>query len=260
MNKRIHLRSFASAIAMLMALEFTTLGQTVPFYNIVAPRDAENTEGNSSSIEPFVNVTTGRRYQQVFDASQFSLVADGGGMIHYIAFRRDGSCLSGGDGVFPSVQIDLSTTSKGPDSLSPIFAQNVGADDIVVRAARQLVFVPGCGSSPEPFELITLDTPFFYNPKAGNLLLDIRNYGSSGLTGGAALDTENVSGDSVSHVLAFNVISDTGQEVNSDGLVTLFGIQAVPEPSTWALLAAGLGCLAFANRRRPRKRSQNAAD
>jgi len=229
------------------------------FANPIVPNNLANTEGNSAADLPVDGFLGSMRYQQVYAASQFFDIRNEGGFIDYIAFRLDGGCGGAQGQSAASLQIDLSTTVKGPDSLSPVFAQNVGLDDTVVRGPSTFTILLGCGSTPEPFELIVLDRPFFYNPNAGNLLLDIRNYSGPNQASGLALDAQNMPGDSISRIVAFNVNAATADVVDSKGFVTLFGIQPVPEPSTWALLGLGLGGLALSRIRRNSKRGQNAA-
>src|SRR5439155_473356 len=97
---------------------------------IVVPNDRATRGGNSADNLPFAN---NYRLQQVCDASQFSAIAPSGGWINAIYFRVDGGVFTATD---PSMQVNLSTTSKGPDGLSSVFAENVGSDD-------KIVFGPG---------------------------------------------------------------------------------------------------------------------
>lgn len=183
---------------------------------------------------------SGVRYQQVYDASQFSVISEGGGFINAIAFRPSQSSTLGATADASDLQINLSTTAHGPDGLSSQFAQNVGPDDAIV-------FGPGpislegffsTGSSPQAFEmLISFANPFYYDPRAGNLLMDIRNY-SGGHTFGS-MSGEFAVGDPVSRVLGR--IDSPSADILSDsfGLVTAFSVTPVPEPSSWFLLLAG---------------------
>ncbi len=79
-----------------------------------------------------------------------------------------------------------------------------------------------------------------YQPGAGNLLLDVRNFGAGIAT---ALDAVNVAGDSVSRVSAasFDGVNDTEGRPDTLGLVTRFTLApmpAVPEPGVLSLIAA----------------------
>jgi len=235
-----------SAVIFTLAWPETAFGQPPPLIQIVAPNSGLGAEANASAEYPFDGFVSSMRYQQVFAASQFSAIASSGCYIENIAFRLDGSCQANNNQTIPSLQVNLSTTAKAPDALSSVFNENVGLDDTVVRAAGNLQLVGVCSSpagGPENFSLIIhLYTPFFYNPQFGNLLLDIRNFSGPANDGSAlVLDGQNVAGDSISSITAFNVNATTAQQVSSLGLVTDFNIQPVPEPSTWALMAIAFG-------------------
>src|SRR5260370_17209746 len=81
----------------------------------------------------FCDATSSERYQQVYAASDFSQIASGGGLITELRFalhdQNPGFAVTLG-----KLQIDLSTTAKLPDALSPLFPQNLGADALVVLA------------------------------------------------------------------------------------------------------------------------------
>jgi hypothetical protein len=176
------------------------------------------------------------RFQQVYDHSDFSLISTGGGWVTTIAFRGDES-LGGGFGQVTNFQINLSTTPRGPDGLSSVFAENPGVDEkIVLGPSRAAMF-----SSPGDYLIrLSLTDPFFYNPAAGNLLMDIRNYSGIDYFGGMAfsLDAQSTVGDSVSSVYALNVNASSGTAVTG-GLLTEFVVTPVPEPSTYALASLG---------------------
>src|SRR5207244_12025159 len=88
----------------------------------------------------------------------------------------------------------------------------------------------------------SVNKPFYYKPNVGALLLDIRNY-SGPVDDGSQIpiDGQNVAGDSISRIVAFNVNSPVAQQIDSFGLVTAFVIQPVPEASTVALFPVSFG-------------------
>jgi hypothetical protein len=91
---------------------------------------------------------------------------------------------------------------------------------------------------------ISFDRPFLYNPAAGNLLLDMRNYGSGDIP---SLDAFDLVGDPVSTVsTGLGADRPTGG-ISTRGLATLFWVDIVPipEPSATALLLLGLIALGW---------------
>ena len=142
----------------------------------------------------------------------------------------------------------------GPDALSKTFADNVGSDDTVVHSGELTLSssVTGPASGPKDFDIvIALSTSFFYDPAAGDLLLDVRNFGG-GLT--TQFDAASSVGDSISRVndQSPDGVNDLIGSTDSTALITQFTITPIPEPSTLALFALGLGGVAWWRRRSKR--------
>ncbi len=136
--------------------------------------------------------------------------------------------------------MNLSTTAKAPDALSPTFAANVGPDEKQVFSGPLQVDVVSSSSSDEPqsFEIvINFQVPFLYNPAKGNLLVDIRN--AQGGTQNPPLDQEidasTAAHDAVSRAFNYGdanarIVGKIGgtDEVDTLGLVTQFGTTTHP--------------------------------
>jgi hypothetical protein len=208
--------------------------------DLVVPNANANVEGNFGNEYPFdigANGISSMRYQQVYDASQFGAVPAGGAYITALAFRVDA-----GFGAFaatlPSIQINLSTTPSVPDGLSTTFANNVGPDDTVVYSGALQLSSAAIGS-PAAFDIIIpLTTSFWYNPVAGDLLLDVRNFG-----GGTSqqFDAVNTTNDSVSRVYSLVSVGDITGATDTTGLVTEFtlGVGTINLPCSNLVINCG---------------------
>ena len=214
--------------------------------NMVVPNGLANVEGNSSTSDPFTSSSF--RLQMVFDASQFAIPAGASGRIDSLWFRLDGGTTNNPSMFFGGGSVTLSLTPVGPDGLSPVFANNVGANAVTIfNGAMSFGGVLQPGADPQPFhQTILAFSPFWYNPQQGNLLLDIRGRSGQVFFPGT-LDAQSVFGDSISRVYANSELLTSGI-ADTLGLVTRFDMLVVPEPSTWALLLTGSALLALYRR------------
>jgi len=207
------------------------------------PSSAVSNTGNSALAAPF-NTTTSSRLQQVYGASAFpTLAPDSAFLIHTMLFRTDEGELTEGNATL-TVEVHLSTTSRAPDALSTTFSQNVGPDDAAVFGLAPLNLR---WATSQFFTAIPLDQGFVYNPAAGNLLLDIRNYTPSTFP---ELDAYDIVGDSMSVVLG-RADTISGFATSSRGLATFFTVDIVPVPeaSTVTLFLVGLLAVGWKLRR-----------
>jgi hypothetical protein len=216
---------------------------------MVVPNNLATVEGNSSVAAPFNS--TSFRFQQVFDASQFAIPAGMSGRVDSISFRVDGASTSDVLLFFGGSSVQLATTQRGPDGLSSIFAENRSLDSVTIwLGALSLSGDPASGLPPAPFNIAIQSFgagTFFYDPRMGNLLLEVAaGDGQAFLPG--ALDGHSATGDSISWVFANSAGASSGT-AQTLGLATRFDITVVPEPASSLLLLAGLTTLAFARRR-----------
>jgi len=195
----------------------------------VVPNSLSNTNGNDGTRLPFSYLGE-VRYQQVYDASQFSLLPPGGAFLTRIFLIVD--CGSTWSWLVTNLQVNVSTTKKGPDALSPVFAENIGSDEIITAGpAPYGPALAGCGNSSAGE--IRVQVPFFYDPTKGNLLLDLRNFGIEFHLGDPVLDSlkmdaQTVLGDSISRAAAFSLSTNTAEVIDTTGLVTAFQFDPTP--------------------------------
>ena len=222
---------------------------------IVVPRDLTNVDGNDFNAFPFscfddTSMIPSMRYQQVYAAQELSP-----GIITQISFRLDQRDMAAfGPAVEPNIQIDMSTTDAQPGALSFTFADNLGPEVQTVFFGDLTLQAPSCLADPCPFDInILLQDPYLYDPRDGNLLLDVRVNQCINIRGTPSaklsgfFDASNQHPGSSSRVFTStlgDVNSPEGQFANNNALVTQFTIvrpNNVPALSEWGLIAmAGL--------------------
>jgi plastocyanin len=170
---------------------------------LVIPPGLETRNGSGATG----TLDVSHRIQEVYGASMFPAHPV---EILEVRFRPNISLGHAFTTVVANMQIRLSTTQKQADHLSTTFAQNVGADETTVfsGALNLSSSFSGPVSGPKDFDVIVpFATPFIYDPAAGNLLLDIRNFSGSGA---AKMDGEGATSDGASRLISLNVNGTSG--------------------------------------------------
>jgi hypothetical protein len=147
--------------------------------------------------------------------------------------------IGGNGGTVPNnatFTVSLSTTTAAVGGLSIVASNNLGPNNTVVFTG----LLPALSNTGELNLLFS--TPFSYDPTAGNLLLNVTS--SNGTEGNLYLLAQESSG------LMSRLFG--GFSTDYYGLVTDFGTvtDAVPEPSTWAMMILGFCGLGFMAYRR----------
>lgn len=240
-------------ISMNVFLVFSSIivsSSVIYAQNFFAPNQQGTLEGNVDNGAPFSINEFGWaniRYQQVYSAITFSALTTPS-MITKIAFRPDATLGHAFGPTNMLVDIRLSTTSAAVDGLANIFTSNTGVDETVVYSGTLTLSSSFTGpvGGPKDFDIvIPLQNPFLYNPSAGNLLLDVRQFSSASTS---RFDAQFTTGDGVSRVFTTGAdVSSTRGPTDTLGLVTLFSFQSTaPEPKSLVLFILGAmgSCLA----------------
>jgi hypothetical protein len=123
------------------------------------------------------------RSQFIYAADQFLDLPDGGGYITSLRFRPDGATDHPEDLSLNEITLSMSVTDQSPDTMSLTFADNLTRPSTIVRAtAPWLGHTDNIGPAqgPKAFDIEwVLDTPYYYNPGEGNLLMEAAMQGPS---------------------------------------------------------------------------------
>jgi len=170
------------------------------------------------------------RFQQVYSASSFASAIPHGGWISSLWFIGEPTVNRYWNAYLPRVEILVTVTPRNPDELSTRFADNLGSNVVTVHPLGPLFL----GSSPGATAYIGFQTPFFYNPSNGNLLVEIKNFDlpstpENPQTTPGPLDAYDVVGDPISRVYARGDANATNGIADTLGLTTFFVVVPVPK-------------------------------
>jgi len=118
---------------------------------IVVPPALENEEGNTLYAD-VPAPSTGVRFHEVVPALDFSQTLPEPGMLTQMAFRPDNSVRASRTINFHDFELRLSTTDRGPGSLSSRFDDNFGIDTTVVYSGDLTMSTQGSGPTAGPRE------------------------------------------------------------------------------------------------------------
>jgi hypothetical protein len=201
---------------------------------VIVPGAQATIEGSIRNAFPFAALTPiSQRYQQVHGAGEFQGIG-GPHRITALRFRPDATFAYPPWSNDVMLEVRFSVTQAGPDGLSNTFANNIGAGELLVYSGPATISTMQTGPAPGPMEfdvLLTLQTPYEYDPAQGHLLMDVVREGAT-LTTPRYLDAENVVGDGVSRLYSTVLTTSSSPTGNLDslGLVIMFIMEPAVEP------------------------------
>jgi hypothetical protein len=205
---------------------------------LVAPEGFANTAGNRT----FGFQSSGTRYQQSYAAGLFQTVGSPWLEISELRFRVDPNAPP--FSTRPEIEVRMSTTTQNPDFLGPNWAANTGSD-VIVALPRSVV--NWSGNPGLSFDIVVpLPNHFIYSPNNGSLLVDISVFDVGSELGG--LDAQSASFDGISSIRG-TIGSATATVDATDGIVTAFVFQPIPEPSKTTFLLMGFAVLVITKRK-----------
>jgi len=233
-------------LPLLLLLAIAPAGQAQVFSGVTntvtLPHGAETTPGTDSSLWPF-NLAGGAHqlyFGTVFGTEEKLKVTE-------LRFRlQEGS--SSLDAVVPRITFTMSTYSRPLNEFSVFFRDRFGLhgpDATVVYdgANVRLTATSAPGGLASPFDLVfPLSEPFYFDPKAGHLLIELAT----------PLGRPNRDLDAQ---YLFTWPGDTGLLLDPDaliagGLAAQIRYEVVPEPSGAAFAAVALAGAALLGRKR----------
>ena len=210
--------------------------------NVVSPATFKDKEGEGDSAFFSGGPGTDVRVQQFYQSANFVGFLPNGGYIKEISFRTDGKAGTGRAAVLPFVEIHLGYAG-GFNQISREYAKNQGTGYSLVYSGS--LSIPAMTRGQYDIKVV-LQTPFLYNPNAGNLMLDYVNFGSGGDEVGL-VDRTDTSVETA--FMAGSRLSSQANGLIDGGLITRFTIDPVPEPGSAALLVFGGVVLAVVRRK-----------
>lgn len=210
---------------------------------IVVPNAQTNSPGNADTGG--VGTYSGQIVQELYSSGQFT------GPIDITGFSwRPAPGTGAVVATYGSTSIYLSYSPNSPNStdgplMSSTFANNVGMDQTLVFSGTNLSLTgAGCsGPGSCPFDIgVSFTTPFYYDPSAGNLLLEMVSTDTSGNDGSLDIEGYLAPGGPIALVENDTSATATTGSFAYAGLVTEFTYTpataaTTPEPPSWILTA-----------------------
>jgi hypothetical protein len=211
---------------------------------IVSPSAQKNVEGDSS-VQP---AATPNKIQFLFPAADFAGLPANQRWLVAFNGRGDQTQTQTVDWIYPDIDIWMSTTNKTSATLSTVFADNHGPNKTHVHDGQYALRILGSGSPRDFAPGMRFQTPFYYDPSQGNLLIEQIHHTPTTPNPSPRSDVQSTPGFTIV-AGGFNTQATVGTLFT--GLPVYQFEFAVPEPSAVALTnVMFVNLLALRRRRR----------
>jgi hypothetical protein len=221
----------------------------------ILPTTANGIVGNSSNAFPWGTTAStfpGMRIQCIYDSSHFTAAPvpiTTPILITNVRWRANETTASWTGGTFSNATLALGTAPIDHAAATTNFATNIGPDYMVVHNGTVTV-TPGTGNgttTPGPYFVdIAVNPPFYYDPNAGDLIVDA-DYQNGAWAGGTQVSHDVHSAG----VLARRVFASSNYPLANgvDSSAPVIEVAFVPAPAGTPAVNAllGAGCVAVAD-------------
>ncbi len=226
LRRQVRLAAFSVSLMWPVSFPVRAATDSAPLRSAVAPIGFEKLEGQGAA-QDFLGP---ERVQTVYNAENFLSVMPEGGIISEIAYRLDGIQGQKVDTLTPPIEIRMSTTSSTAPFFPLLWDANVGSDVRTVFSGPVRIIAEPTPKGPSPFAVqIPLQTPFLYDPRKGNLLVDTTYSGSA--LGAIVVDTAG--GAAGRNYGSLPILASE----RSDAYVMMITFTQIPEPGMLAYCA-----------------------
>jgi len=226
------------SIAIIAAWGARASGEVI---KVVSPSSAKNSEGNLSG-NPIAGAPG--RVQFLYLGSDFAQLPATHRQIAAFNYRADGAQNQPINWTYPDVEVWMSTTNR--TSLLSVFADNHGPNKTKVHDGSltfPIVATPPAEGPKDFGQGTPLDTPFFYDPSQGNLLVELAYVVTGPSSPAPTIDTQS---GAPGRFLATAVGNPNSTSGGLNDFVPVLQFEVVPEPSTFVLAGVALvGLLAW---------------
>jgi hypothetical protein len=220
------------SLAIVAAMGASAAGEVI---KAVSPSSARNVDGDQNGTPP---AGAPGRVQFLYLASDFAQLPATHRQIAAFNYRADVAQNQSINWTYPDVEVWMSTTNR--TTLLNVFANNHGPNKTKVHDGSLTFPILTTGPAGGPKDIADgppLDTPFFYDPSQGNLLVELAYVVTGPSSPSPIIDSQSGTDGRFLATAVGNPNSTSGGLLDR---VPVLQFEVVPEPSTFVLAGVAL--------------------